>query len=566
MANQLGALAYTKDGEVFVPREVGPLHRPSGRAVVAHEVTHAAQQRRTGSNLPREDTAAGAALESQAQAAERYFRGDPGAPRPGPDQRSSHETVEAQQLMQRLVSEGFAVSGGAGAGPADPPLPPATPATPGVQRQTAPAPQRDHQAPSGPVVDWNPIASFGHAVASDLQAFGEDVIGSEWGLSHDVRDEMTRAANTTEREFAQNQYRQLRLQHRKTRFLAEHHQSALSPVDEHHIEELVDADVSARLAALQDRVEHRLLNERDVNGQSLHVINRDEFRALVARLFGDTSTDTIPPDDTGSAATSADGRPSRGSGSGGHTPAMGHTPARHDATGAAAIGAAAVADGANRPGTTTGRDPDQPDGSSTNASSATSRATGSDPSGATAPTGSAHRELTVGEGFRHLVADVVADAAWLDVGEWGMHLGEEEWRQFRRDLRDPLAPAPTPKGQQAAGGAHTGPGIASALPPANGRAETAAPSALGSARTEAATGTESTGGAATHHPSAAGTYPIGPGQAGQATAGPTGHEHLDLDHLDLDELSDRLYMRLRRRLRTELLVDRERAGLLTDFR
>jgi hypothetical protein len=64
----------------------------------------------------------------------------------------------------------------------------------------------------------------------------------------------------------------------------------------------------------------------------------------------------------------------------------------------------------------------------------------------------------------------------------------------------------------------------------------------------------------------AGIHAIGPGQAGQATASPTGHEHLDLDHLDLDELSDRLYNRLRRRLRTELLVDRERAGLLTDFR
>jgi hypothetical protein len=34
----------------------------------------------------------------------------------------------------------------------------------------------------------------------------------------------------------------------------------------------------------------------------------------------------------------------------------------------------------------------------------------------------------------------------------------------------------------------------------------------------------------------------------------------------LDELTDRIYDRLRRKLRTELIVDRERAGLLTDFR
>jgi Domain of unknown function (DUF4157) len=41
---------------------------------------------------------------------------------------------------------------------------------------------------------------------------------------------------------------------------------------------------------------------------------------------------------------------------------------------------------------------------------------------------------------------------------------------------------------------------------------------------------------------------------------------VDINKIDLDELATRLYDRLRSRLRTELLVDRERAGLLTDFR
>lgn len=40
----------------------------------------------------------------------------------------------------------------------------------------------------------------------------------------------------------------------------------------------------------------------------------------------------------------------------------------------------------------------------------------------------------------------------------------------------------------------------------------------------------------------------------------------DVDDLDLDLLAERLYGRLRSRLRTELLVDRERAGMLTDLR
>jgi len=61
-------------------------------------------------------------------------------------------------------------------------------------------------------------------------------------------------------------------------------------------------------------------------------------------------------------------------------------------------------------------------------------------------------------------------------------------------------------------------------------------------------------------------HTIGAAGGGQASVGSAGHEQLDLDHLDLDELSARIYGRLRRRLRAELLIDRERAGLLTDFR
>jgi hypothetical protein len=44
------------------------------------------------------------------------------------------------------------------------------------------------------------------------------------------------------------------------------------------------------------------------------------------------------------------------------------------------------------------------------------------------------------------------------------------------------------------------------------------------------------------------------------------HHHVDINDLDLEELSARLYSRLRSRLRMELLVDRERSGQLTDYR
>jgi hypothetical protein len=46
----------------------------------------------------------------------------------------------------------------------------------------------------------------------------------------------------------------------------------------------------------------------------------------------------------------------------------------------------------------------------------------------------------------------------------------------------------------------------------------------------------------------------------------TAQHHVDINDLDLDDLSARLYSRLRSRLRLELLVDRERAGQLTDYR
>ncbi|HZC72426.1 MAG TPA: hypothetical protein VE442_17145 [Jatrophihabitans sp.] len=47
---------------------------------------------------------------------------------------------------------------------------------------------------------------------------------------------------------------------------------------------------------------------------------------------------------------------------------------------------------------------------------------------------------------------------------------------------------------------------------------------------------------------------------------PHGLPAISTDRIDMDQLTARLYERLRSRLRTELLIDRERAGLLTDFR
>jgi hypothetical protein len=74
-ARSLGALSFTRDAEVFLPPDQGSPQEPVTRGLLAHELTHAAQQRAFGSALPSEDSDAGRALEAQAVAAERWARG-----------------------------------------------------------------------------------------------------------------------------------------------------------------------------------------------------------------------------------------------------------------------------------------------------------------------------------------------------------------------------------------------------------------------------------------------------------------------------------------------------------
>ena len=47
---------------------------------------------------------------------------------------------------------------------------------------------------------------------------------------------------------------------------------------------------------------------------------------------------------------------------------------------------------------------------------------------------------------------------------------------------------------------------------------------------------------------------------------PTGEPMVEVSRLDMEQLAERLYPNIRSRLRQELLIDRERAGMLTDFR
>jgi hypothetical protein len=81
-ARALGARAFTRDGEVYLPADQGPLDQPVARGLLAHELTHAAQQRAFGPALPAEHTAAGEALEAAAADTERWARGMGAEPSP----------------------------------------------------------------------------------------------------------------------------------------------------------------------------------------------------------------------------------------------------------------------------------------------------------------------------------------------------------------------------------------------------------------------------------------------------------------------------------------------------
>jgi hypothetical protein len=71
MADALDARAFSHDGEVYLPASHGPLGSGPAKSLLAHELTHVAQQRRLGSSLPVEHTSQGQSLEAEAVAAER---------------------------------------------------------------------------------------------------------------------------------------------------------------------------------------------------------------------------------------------------------------------------------------------------------------------------------------------------------------------------------------------------------------------------------------------------------------------------------------------------------------
>jgi hypothetical protein len=139
----------------------------------------------------------------------------------------------------------------------------------------------------------------------------------------------------------------------------------------------------------------------------------------------------------------------------------------------------------------------------------------------------------MGGRFAGLGTALVGDIAHAEVGIFGSLLGFDSG--FERGLHSDITSGLAGTGADGHGGAG-----------ATGHADAAHPGAAHAAATHAA-----------------------------GSAAPSGHSagaaHETVDHIvgdpyALDELATRLYPNIRSRLRQELLIDRERAGLLADFR
>jgi hypothetical protein len=71
----MGAVAFTDGSIVHLPAELGDVAQPGTRAVVAHELTHVAQQRLRPSAMPDESSAEGQLLEAEARAVQQAAGG-----------------------------------------------------------------------------------------------------------------------------------------------------------------------------------------------------------------------------------------------------------------------------------------------------------------------------------------------------------------------------------------------------------------------------------------------------------------------------------------------------------
>jgi hypothetical protein len=544
-AQSMGAQAFTRDGQVFISDDVGPLDQAQAKATLAHELTHAAQQVVHGVT-PDEGSIAGQLAEAHAQQVEQYVRGDGGAikpapemlharPRPGSDSPEAGLEATTRQMMRDLVDSGLARPDGTGGIIFTMP-PSSMTGSAGTQRltsnaATAPTVVGSHQD------HWDPLATLGNTLGQGLANDVLGMAGSAFGFSDEFMGDQRGQLATQNLQFRREQttraYTELRMEHLRSAELSRRNaeeslfdQERTTTLDTgtlQAIDERINHEVGQRMQLLDEQAARALdqLNRQRASRQqeALRVIPEESYDAALHRLFDDTENDAIPPESevftaltanpgrstggrpTGGGPGSASGGPTGGPGAGAHGPASGGGPGGTGSPTGTPHGG---------PGTGTG-------------------------SGAQHPVEHWRTDATMGGRFAALGAALGADMANAEIGIFGSMFGVDTATEDRM---------------------HAGIGGTSAAAH-HGAAPAATPGTHPGAHP---------GDAAHHGAAAAGAH-------GAAAHGATHHDpgHEVVDHIvhdpyALDELAMRLYPSIRSRLRQELLIDRERAGLLADFR
>jgi Domain of unknown function (DUF4157) len=591
-ADAMGAQAFTRDGEIYVHDDVGPLDQPRGRATVAHEMTHAAQQIVHGV-LHDEATEAGQALEAHAQRVEQFVRGDGGAVKPTPDLLHARPTTKAdpgdtdvvssaQQMMREMVDSGLAKSDGSGGIIFTMP-PSSMTASAGTQRLVGDAPTASttpaaHAAASSS--NWDPLASLGNTLGQGLANDMLGIAGSMFGFSDEFMGEQRHELAGQDRQFRRDQttqaYTELRMDHlRRVELtnLNDMYQRAghdrASELDSEALQQItnrVNDEITERLTLLDTQTALALerLNQQRATRREAALLDVPDanFNTALTTLFDNAEDPVLPTEEA--LLTTLAAPPTTGRGGPGTRPGGGAIPRTTGAPTGGAPGShptgvasslAATTAGTHPTGTTpdttahegtehegteghTGTDTHTPTSTGTGTGTGTGPGTrpgGGTGTGAAAPEQHWRTDATMGGRFSALGDALAGDIAHAELGFVGSLLGFDS--AFERDLHSEIdAPATAGAGTAAAtAGAHTDAAPAGAAHP-------------DAAHPAAAHGDAAHAGAA--HPGAA-----------SATV-----DNIVADPYALDELATRLYPTIRSRLRQELLIDRERAGLLADFR
>ncbi|MGZ7087225.1 MAG: eCIS core domain-containing protein, partial [Ilumatobacteraceae bacterium] len=564
-AKAMGAQAFTRDGEVHIADEVGPLDTSSGRATLAHELTHAAQQIAHGT-LPDESSMAGKMMEAHAQRVEQYVRGDASATKPSPellharpqasgDSGETDVSSSTQKMMRELIDTGLARSDGQGGIVFT--MPPSTmTGTRGTQRLEANAPHAASQE------HWDPLATFGHSLSQGLSNDMLGIAGSFLGFSDEYMGEQRHELVGEDRQFRRDQvtraYTDLRMEHLRAVELRQHnehetaaggqHSTSLSTDHLQAIEHRVTLEVNQRLALLDEQTAQALdrLNQRRTASHQAALLDvpDENFIAALTALFDDPDTDTPPSADAllatltqtqhgsgllGGAPRPGGGPPTTPRPPGGGTPT---TP-----TGAITTPTASALTTTTPP--RTGSGPATTPGGTPATTPATGPGTGTGHTiGQEHPDEPWRTAPTMGGRFEGIASGL----AHNELATFGSFLGFDS--AFEQGLHDQISP-------------HHDAAAATATTPPTTPPTTPAP------------GTTPHPDAAHHdaaHPDAAHVTGAHAAGAHQTTPAHESVDHIVSDPYALDELANRLYPNIRTRLRQELLIDRERAGLLADFR